>query len=47
MGARNFINKIKDFKLDIEVINSSISNIPSDSDIIITHKGLLGGIKKI
>ena len=46
MGARNFINKIKDFKLDIEVINSSISNIPSDSDIIITHKGLLGGIKK-
>lgn len=46
MGARNFINKIKDFKLDIEVINSSISNIPSDADIIITHKGLLGGIKK-
>lgn len=46
MGARNFINKIKDFKLDIEVINSSIINIPSDSDIIITHKGLLGGIKK-
>lgn len=46
MGARNFINKIKDFKLDIEVINSSISNIPSDSDIIIIHKGLLGGIKK-
>lgn len=46
MGARNFINKIKGFKLDIEVINSSISNIPSDSDIIITHKGLLGGIKK-
>ena len=42
----NFINKIKGFKLDIEVINSSISNIPSDSDIIITHKGLLGGIKK-
>lgn len=46
MGARNFINKIKGFKLDIEVINSSISNIPSDSDIIITHKGSLGGIKK-
>lgn len=46
MGARNFINKIKGFKLDIEVINSSISNIPSDSDIIITYKGLLGGIKK-
>ncbi|WP_347707722.1 PTS mannitol transporter subunit IICBA [Clostridium sp. 1001271B_151109_B4] len=45
MGATNFRNRIKDFDLDIEVVNSSVSNIPNDADIIITHKGLLGSIK--
>ena len=46
MGATNFRNRIKDFNLDIEVVNSSVANIPDDADIIITHKGLLDSIKK-
>lgn len=46
MGATNFRNRIKDFNLDIEVVNSSVANIPDDVDIIITHKGLLDSIKK-
>lgn len=46
MGARNFINKLKEFKLEIQIINVSISNIPDDADIIITHKGLVGAIKR-
>lgn len=46
MGATNFRNRIKDFNLDIEIVNSSVANIPDDADIIITHKGLLDSIKK-
>ena len=41
MGATNFRNRIKDFNLDIEVVNSSVANIPDDADIIIFIENFL------
>lgn len=40
MGASVLKSKIKKAGLDIEVTNSAINNLPSDADIIITHKDL-------
>ncbi len=40
MGATTLRKKLKEAGLDIEVIHSSIENIPSDADIVITHKSL-------
>lgn len=45
MGATKFRGRIKKLNLNINVVNSSINNIPEDADIIITHKGLLSSIK--
>nr|WP_318183290.1 hypothetical protein [Metabacillus idriensis] len=40
MGASVLKSKFKKAGLDIEVTNSAINNLPSDADIIITHKDL-------
>jgi mannitol PTS system EIICBA or EIICB component len=40
MGASIMKNKVKKAGLSIDVTNSSISNIPMDADIVITHKDL-------
>lgn len=40
MGASILRNKAEKAGLDIEITNTSINNIPSDADIIITHKDL-------
>ncbi len=40
MGATTLRKKIKEAGLDIEVIHSSIEDIPTDADIVITHKSL-------
>jgi mannitol PTS system EIICBA or EIICB component len=40
MGASILRNKVKKADLDIEVSNTSISNLPPDADIVITHKDL-------
>lgn len=40
MGASIMKNKMKKAGLSIDVANSSISNIPMDADIVITHKDL-------
>ncbi len=40
MGASIMKNKVKKAGLSIDVANSSISNIPMDADIVITHKDL-------
>ncbi|TVP82514.1 MAG: PTS mannitol transporter subunit IICB [Alkalicoccus sp.] len=40
MGSSILKNKVKKAGLDIEVTNTSISNLPEDVDIIITHKDL-------
>ena len=40
MGASIMKNKVKKAGLSINVANSSISNIPMDADIVITHKDL-------
>ncbi|MDZ5784291.1 PTS mannitol transporter subunit IICB [Marinococcus luteus] len=40
MGASVMKDKVKKAGLDISVTNTSISNIPDDADLIITHKDL-------
>lgn len=40
MGASILRNKIKKAGVDVTVINIAINNIPSDADIVITHKDL-------
>ncbi|PRO67151.1 PTS mannitol transporter subunit IICB [Alkalicoccus urumqiensis] len=40
MGASILRDKIKKAGLDIAVTNTSISNLPEDADIVITHKDL-------
>ena len=40
MGASLLRDKFKKANIDIVVVNCAIDNIPVDSDIIITHKGL-------
>ncbi|SDN85128.1 PTS mannitol transporter subunit IICB [Alkalicoccus daliensis] len=40
MGASIMRDKIKKAGLDIDVKNTSISNLPEDADIVITHKDL-------
>ncbi len=45
MGASLLRNKIEKAGLDIEVMNCAIEDIPTDGDIIITHKNLTGRAK--
>lgn len=40
MGATKFRNRIKGFTSNIIVINTSVDNIPSDADIVVSHKKL-------
>lgn len=40
MGATTLRKKIKQAGLNIEVVNTSIEEIPSDADIVITHESL-------
>ncbi len=40
MGASILKNKVKKAELDIDVTNTSISNIPNDADVVFTHKDL-------
>jgi mannitol PTS system EIICBA or EIICB component len=40
MGASILRNKIKKAELDIEVTNTAINNLPSDADVVVTHKDL-------
>ena len=40
MGATTLRKKVKNAGLDIEVVNTSIEDIPADADIVITHLNL-------
>jgi mannitol PTS system EIICBA or EIICB component len=40
MGASILRNKVKKADLDVTVINTAISNLPDDADVVITHKDL-------
>ncbi|KYG34385.1 PTS mannitol transporter subunit IICB [Alkalihalobacillus trypoxylicola] len=46
MGASLLRNKFKKENIDISVSNTSISNLPADADIVITHKDLTESAKK-
>jgi mannitol PTS system EIICBA or EIICB component len=45
MGASILKNKAKKADLHIDITNTSINNIPSDADIVITHKDLTSRAK--
>ncbi|GAA0322619.1 PTS mannitol transporter subunit IICB [Bacillus carboniphilus] len=45
MGASILKNKAKKAGLTIEITNTSINNIPSDADIVVTHKDLTSRAK--
>jgi PTS system mannitol-specific IIC component len=40
MGASILRKKMKDAGVDVTVINTAISEIPQDADIVVTHKAL-------
>ncbi|MFB6469294.1 PTS mannitol transporter subunit IICB [Cytobacillus sp. Hz8] len=40
MGASILRNKVQKAGLDITVINTAISNLPDDADVVVTHKDL-------
>lgn len=41
MGASRFKNRVKNLGLELEIINTSVDNIPSDTDIVVTHANLV------
>ena len=46
MGASRFKNRIKDLDLGVEVINTSVDNIPTDAQIVVTHSNLVERVDK-
>lgn len=46
MGASILKNKAKKAGLDVDITNTSINNIPSDADIVVTHKDLTSRAKE-
>ena len=46
MGATKFRNRIQKLGLGIKVTNSSVDNIPSDADIVVSHVKLVDRAKK-
>lgn len=46
MGAGILRNKVKKAELEIDVSNMAISNLPTDAEIVITHKDLTERAKK-
>jgi PTS system mannitol-specific IIC component len=40
MGASILRNKMKKAGIDVTVINTAINNLPSDADVVVTHKDL-------
>jgi PTS system mannitol-specific IIC component len=46
MGASILKNKAKKAGLEIDITNTSISNIPSDADVVFTHKDLTSRAKE-
>ena len=41
MGASKFRNRVKGLELELEIINTSVDNIPNDADIVVTHSNLV------
>lgn len=46
MGATKFRNRIKEFRPDITVTNTSVDNIPADCDIAVVQEMLIDRAKK-
>lgn len=46
MGATKFRNRIKKLGLNITVTNSSVDNIPSDADLVVSHIKLVDRARK-
>lgn len=46
MGASILKNKAKKAGVEVEITNTSISNIPADADVVVTHKDLTSRAKE-
>ncbi|MBP1047703.1 PTS mannitol transporter subunit IICBA [Enterococcus sp. BWM-S5] len=46
MGASVLRNKVKKAGLSIEVVNSAIAQLPTDADVVVTHKDLTSRAKE-
>lgn len=46
MGATTLKKKIKNAGLDIKVVHTAIEDVPSDAELIVTHKSLAGRARK-
>lgn len=46
MGATTLKKKIQKAGLDIKVVHTAIEDIPSDAELIVTHKSLSGRARK-
>lgn len=46
MGASRFKNRIKNLDLNIEITNSSVDNLPDDTQIVVTHNTLVERVAK-
>lgn len=46
MGASRFKNKIKNYPYDITVSHAAVSDIPKDTDIVVTNENLVGRLDK-
>lgn len=46
MGASRFRNKIKDYPYDISVSHAAVSEVPEDTDIVVTNENLVGRLDK-
>ena len=41
MGASRFKNRVKGLELKLDIVNTSVDNIPNDTDIVVTHANLV------
>lgn len=45
-GSFRFKNRIKNLDLNIEITNSSVDNLPDDTQIVVTHNTLVERVAK-
>lgn len=46
MGASRFKNRVKNLELNLDITNSSVDNIPTDAQIVVTHNTLVERVAK-
>jgi PTS system mannitol-specific IIC component len=47
IGANQLKKRIKDAGLDVKVIHSPVNEIPSNTDVVVSHEGLAERARKV